>query len=163
MIALAVRGRRESHWGDDRSGFSLLELMIATALLATLSAMVVPALVNAREQGRIAEASTTIAAMSLDLQRYRDLNGRYPTTLAEAGLDGQRDPWGGEYRYLVIEGRNGVAGLRKDRFLVPLNSDYDLYSAGADLATAAPLNHPTSADDIVRANNGIFVGLASEF
>lgn len=138
-------------------------MTIATALIATLSAIVVPSLMDARERARITEASTTIAAISLDLQRYRDLNGRYPDSLAEAGLGGQQDPWGGEYRYLVIEGKDGVASLRKDRFLVPLNSDYDLYSMGPDGQTEPNLNKPVSADDILRANNGIFVGLAAEF
>ncbi len=163
MSVPATKSRRALSWRGDRSGFSLLELMIAMALMATLSALVVPELIDARERTRIAETIITITALSLDLQRYRDLNGRYPVSLAEAGLDGQLDPWGGEYRYLVIEGTKGVQGLRKDRFLVPLNSDYDLYSMGPDGQTRAPLNAPVSADDVVRANNGVFVGPASEF
>ncbi len=163
MKAPVARASRFSRWCNESSGFSLLEMMIVTALIATLSAIVVPSLIDARERGRVTEASMVITAISLDLQRYRDLNGRYPTSLAEAGLDGQIDPWGGAYRYLVIEGRNGVGGLRKDRFLVPLNSDYDLYSMGPDGQTLAPLNTPVSADDIIRANNGIYVGPASEF
>lgn len=163
MSRRAASGARALNWRGDRSGFSLLELMIAMALIATLSALVVPELIVARERARIVETSTTIAAISLDLQRYRDLNGRYPVSLAEAGLDGQLDPWGGEYRYMRIEGVRGVRGLRKDRFLVPLNTDYDLYSAGLDGQTRAPLNAPVSADDVIRANNGVFVGLASDF
>jgi general secretion pathway protein G len=151
------------HWRGDRSGFSLVEVLIATALIATLSAMVVPALIDASDRGKITEASTTIAAISLDLQRYRDLSGNYPDTLAEAGLDGQLDPWGHEYRYLRIEGVPGVKGMRKDRFLVPLNSDYDVYSIGPDGRTRAPLSSPTAFDDVLRANNGLFVGLGSEF
>lgn len=163
MSVLAAKGPRALNWRGDRSGFSLLELMIAMALIATLSAMVVPQLIDARERTRIAETITTITAISLDLQRYRDLNGRYPVSLAEAGLDGQLDPWGGGYRYMVIEGIRGVRGLRKDRFLVPLNTDYDLYSIGPDGHTRAPLNAPVSADDVIRANNGIFIGPAAEF
>lgn len=52
---------------------------------------------------------------------------------------------------------------RKDRFLVPINSDFDLYSMGKDRETVAPLTAKKSHDDIVRANDGAFVGLASEF
>lgn len=163
MIERAAAGNRALNWRADRSGFSLLELVITMALIATLSAMVVPALFDARERGKIVEASTMIAAISLDLQRYSDLNGRYPNSLGEAGLGGQVDPWGFEYRYLRIEGTKGNKGARKDRFLVPLNTDYDLYSVGPDGRSRAPLNSPSSADDIIRANNGIFVGLASEF
>ena len=52
---------------------------------------------------------------------------------------------------------------RKDRFLVPINSDYDLYSMGKDRESIAPLTAKKSHDDIVRANDGAFVGLASDF
>jgi general secretion pathway protein G len=56
---------------------------------------------------------------------------------------------------------NGKA--RKDKFLVPINSDYDLYSDGQDGQSASPLTAKASQDDIVRAANGRYVGLASQF
>ena len=52
---------------------------------------------------------------------------------------------------------------RKDRFLVPLNSDYDLYSAGKDGKSRPPLSAQMSQDDIVRANDGAYIGLASQY
>lgn len=58
-------------------------------------------------------------------------------------------------------GANGQA--RKDRNLVPINSDFDLYSMGRDGQSAPPLTAKVSRDDIVRANNGGFVGLASDY
>jgi general secretion pathway protein G len=61
------------------------------------------------------------------------------------------------------EGGGAPAQPRKDRFLVPINSDFDLYSMGKDRDTVAPLTAKKSHDDIVRANDGAFVGLASEF
>ena len=57
----------------------------------------------------------------------------------------------------------GKGGFRKDRFLVPINTDFDLYSMGADGASVGPLTSAVSRDDIVRANDGGFVGLASDF
>jgi len=60
-------------------------------------------------------------------------------------------------------GGGGPTQPRKDRFLVPINSDFDLYSMGKDRDTVAPLTAKVSQDDIVRANDGAFVGLASEF
>jgi general secretion pathway protein G len=54
-------------------------------------------------------------------------------------------------------------GTRKDRFGAPLNSDFDLYSMGRNRETADSLSTPQSYDDIVRASDGIFVGLASDF
>jgi len=58
---------------------------------------------------------------------------------------------------------NVTALARKDRFLVPLNSDYDLYSEGKDGESMAPLSAPQSQDDVVRANDGAYIGLASQY
>jgi general secretion pathway protein G len=57
----------------------------------------------------------------------------------------------------------GVGGAQKDRFLVPINSDFDIYSMGKDKDTVAPLNPPKSHDDIIRASDGGFYGLAKNF
>lgn len=57
----------------------------------------------------------------------------------------------------------GVGEARKDRFLVPINSDFDLYSMGKDRNTVAPLNPPMSQDDVIRASDGGFYGLARNF
>lgn len=52
---------------------------------------------------------------------------------------------------------------RKDRFLHPINSDYDLYSMGADGESVEPLTAKKSWDDVIRASDGAFVGLAQNF
>jgi general secretion pathway protein G len=57
----------------------------------------------------------------------------------------------------------GKGDLRKDRFLVPLNSDYDLYSMVKDGASKGPLTAAESRDDILRANNGAFIGVAVDY
>ena len=57
----------------------------------------------------------------------------------------------------------GVGGARKDRFLVQINSDFDIYSMGKDKDTVATLNPPKSHDDIIRASDGGFYGLAKNF
>jgi general secretion pathway protein G len=53
--------------------------------------------------------------------------------------------------------------LRKDRFLVPINTDFDLYSMGEDGRSVGPLRARHSRDDIVRASNGRYVGTASGY
>ena len=55
------------------------------------------------------------------------------------------------------------AGARKDKWLVPINSLYDLYSTGRDGETTPPLSAKASWDDIIMANDGAFIGLAKEF
>lgn len=57
----------------------------------------------------------------------------------------------------------GVGGARKDRFLVPINSDFDLYSMGKDGQSVAPLTAQKSHDDVIRASDGAFYGLAAYF
>ena len=57
----------------------------------------------------------------------------------------------------------GVGGARKDRFLVPLNSDFDVYSMGKDRDSVMPLSPPKSHDDVLRASDGGFYGLAKNF
>ena len=150
---------------DQRSGFSLVEMMITIALIGTLSSLAVPAYMDSRETARVARAASDVAILSLDVQRFKEVTGRYPDTLAEAGVVGDLDPWGYAYRYLKIEGEGpSVTGsTRKDRFLVPLNSDFDLYSVGKDNGTRPPLAPAVSHDDVVRANNGLYVGLGSDF
>lgn len=57
----------------------------------------------------------------------------------------------------------GIGGARKDRFLVPINSDFDLYSMGKDGESVGPLTAKKSHDDVIRANDGGFYGLAANF
>ena len=78
-------------------------------------------------------------------------------------MDGKLDPWGRPYEYLLMASEKGKKGFRKDKNLHPLNSDYDLYSCGRDGKSIPPLTAQQSRDDIVRANNGGFVGLATNY
>jgi general secretion pathway protein G len=90
---------------------------------------------------------------------------RLPDSLAVIGHGSLLDPWGHPYQYLKIAGGDvkGKGKLRRDRFLNPLNADYDLYSMGPDGDTKTNLNAKESRDDIVRANSGAFIGTASDF
>lgn len=74
-----------------------------------------------------------------------------------------RDPWDNAYAYTNIAEVKGNGKLRKDRNLVPINSDYDLYSKGPDGESVGPLTAKKSRDDIIRANDGGFVGVAEDF
>ena len=66
----------------------------------------------------------------------------------------------------VHEPRSGArarGSARKNKNLVPINSDFDLYSIGKDGASVAPLLAAKSRDDVIRANDGRFHGLASNY
>jgi general secretion pathway protein G len=147
--------------------FTLMEMIIVVALLGTLSAIVVPLYVDYLDDAR--QMRTMFEVMNLEkaIDEYQERNGVYPATIGEVqGYQGVRlnDPWGTPYQYLKIAGESKTpSGARKDKFLVPLNSDYDLYSMGKDKDSRAPLTARTSWDDVIRAADGDFVGLASEY
>lgn len=52
---------------------------------------------------------------------------------------------------------------RRDRYLLPLNTDYDLFSLGPDGRTSVSLSHAIAKDDVIRANNGGFFGVAADY
>ena len=52
---------------------------------------------------------------------------------------------------------------RKEKKLVPPNTDYGLYSMGEDGLSRPPLTAKRSRDDIVRADNGRLIGLATDY
>ena len=140
-----------------------MELLISMLIIGILAALAIPNYSRVRERAFVARAIGDIRALGQDIVEYQlTHNGTLPNTLADIGRGGMMDPWGHAYAYLPIAGK-GHAGYRKDRFLVPINSDFDLYSMGADGATTGPITAKVSQDDIIRANDGGFVGLASAF
>jgi general secretion pathway protein G len=133
------------------------------AILLTIAALAVPALMSAVESARVARAVGDIRALEDDIAAYNAANDSFPNSLSDIGRDQLLDPWGSPYRYLNFANTTGKSGMRKDRFLVPINSDYDLYSMGEDRKTIAPLTAKVSQDDIIRANDGGYLGLAADY
>lgn len=145
-------------------GVTLIELMLALAVVALLASIAYPAYLQYVERSRNTQAMLDIASIEQAIVRYRvQNNGALPDNLSQVGMGSLRDPWGNPYAYTNIANTTDKGKLRKDKNLVPLNTDYDLYSMGADGASQAPLTAKASRDDIVRANNGDFVGLASDY
>lgn len=115
------------------------------------------------ERAKIVQAKSDIVNIELAIERFYTANSRYPDSLNEAMGVAPLDPWGNPYQYLNITTQKGLGKMRKDHNSVPLNTDYDLYSMGKDGESVSPLTAKASRDDIVRANNGRFVGLGSEY
>jgi general secretion pathway protein G len=104
-----------------------------------------------------------ISEIQLAIDKFELNRGALPDTLADIGLGGQLDPWGNAYQYLNFANIMGNGQVRKDRNLVPINTDYDLYSMGPDGRSVPPLTASMSRDDIVRANDGRFIGKAEDY
>jgi general secretion pathway protein G len=136
---------------------------VVCALVGVLSAMGFAVGFAALKHARVTRAIGDLRTLDTDIRMYHLMNGRYPTTLADVRTPVPNDPWGHPYRYTDLSQIRGKGKARKDRRLNPINADFDLYSVGEDGRTATPLTAAASKDDIIRAREGAFFGLASEF
>lgn len=143
-------------------GLTLIELVITMAVIGILAAIALLLYNNFTYEAQVARAIADIATIQSEITTFAAIQLRLPNDLSEIGRATYLDPWGHPYQYLNFE-VSGQAGCRKDRALHPLNSDYDLYSMGRDGASLAPLTAPVSQDDIIRANDGQFINLASNY
>jgi general secretion pathway protein G len=143
-------------------GMTLGELMIVLVVAGLLASVGVPTYRTYVDRARVARAVSDIGGIAIQLYRWQLNMREFPETLAEAGLDGQVDPWGHPYTYLNVATAT-TGQVRRDRNLHPLNTDFDLYSNGPDGATQTQLTAKAARDDIVRANNGGYIGVAANY
>lgn len=146
-----------------RGGYSVIELLVALAIMSTLTSIGLVQFTVYLEKARVARAIGDLDMIAAAITSYQAENEVLPRSLAEVGYDTLLDPWGHFYQYLNLQTAQGIGSARKDRFIVPLNSDYDLYSKGKDGDSVPPLTARVSRDDIIRANNGGYLGLAERY
>ena len=167
---------------ENYHGFTLIELMIAIAILGVLVAIAAPNFISYRYKAQIAAAISEIKLIEKAISIHVSDGNDLPDSLSDIGKDQIIDPWGNPYQYLRLDysseegskaeskgkgkdkGEDPVKGIngkrRRDKSANPVNSDYDLYSMGKDGKTAAQFTAKKARDDIVRANDGAYYGLA---
>jgi general secretion pathway protein G len=122
-----------------RRAFTLIELIVVIAIIATLAAVVAPAIFQNVGDAKISAAKSQVEMLGLALNAYRLDNDRFPTT--DQGLEALRtmpvtgdiprnwrgpyltrlvpnDPWGRAYVYVAPGARNPRS--------------YDLFTLGRD-------------------------------
>ena len=157
------------------TGFTLIEIMIAVAILAIIAAIAIPAYEGYISEARIGTAIKDIRQMELvlnDLAMDSDLAvadsdvtatelGVYlvagQITLADTGspptgAQAWNDPWDRIYRYRRPGALQDAGGAISNDSTLP--QGYDLFSQGPDATDAN--------DNIVRGCNGGFLGMASD-
>ena len=153
---------------EGRRGFTLIELILVATIMGSLAALAVPNVTRVLERSKVVDAMADVRVFAATARDYKLVNGTYPDSFDKFGFDDPPvDPWGNEYEYLLIEGQFEVyppgKKPRQDRFLRPVNRDFDIFSRGLDGETSDNLTDPDSLDDVIRANDGGFVGLAEDY
>jgi general secretion pathway protein G len=144
-------------------GVTVVELMIVVFIIGVLTLIAAPSYQYVIDRKNTAQAETDIALIGTLASYYYNDNQAYPSGLADVGASAMVDPWGNPYQYHNTATGQGNGLARKDHSLHPLNTDFDLYSMGKDGQSRSPLTAQPSRDDIVRANNGAFIGLATDY
>jgi general secretion pathway protein G len=155
----AFRLRRRS------AGFTIVELTVAVLISGILVTVGVSSYKSYTDQVRVTRAIADIYSLSMTIAYFEAQNHSLPESLADVGAANSRDPWGNPYEYLRIadSGKHGKGEFRKDHNMVPVNTDFDLYSKGKDGESASPFTAKISQDDVVRAKDGAYVGLVSDY
>lgn len=148
-LELARQARRKR-----QAGMTLIELMATVAIVGSLAGIAIPKYHEIADSARVTQAIGDISAIQTTIETRDSL----PNNLVGIGQN-LIDPWGNPYVYVKFP--NGTP--RVDRFGVALNTTYDLYSVGKDGSTSGSLNSSVSFDDVVRANDGGFLGQGSRF
>ncbi len=151
-----------------RRGFTLIEVVLVATITGSLAALAIPNVQRLMERSRVVEAMSDVRILASTARDHKLVNGTFPDSFDKFGFDDPPlDPWGNEYEYLLIEGQFEVyppgKKPRQDRFLRPVNRDFDIYSRGPDGETSDNLTDAYSLDDIIRANDGGFVGIAADY
>ncbi|MHA1739288.1 MAG: prepilin-type N-terminal cleavage/methylation domain-containing protein [Candidatus Heimdallarchaeota archaeon] len=144
------------------TGFTLIELMIVVAIIGIIAAIATVTFQSFAEKARIKKAVSDISTIQTKIKGYEAYEGSLPNSLSDLADFNMSDPWGNSYRYsnfAIVPKQQ----WRKDKNLHPLNIDYDLWSIGKDGKTHKNLTAAVSYDDIVRANDGAYIGLAKQY
>jgi general secretion pathway protein G len=128
-----ARARRSS-----QAGMTIIELLATLAIASSLASIAIP---------KYHQIETTL-----------DTKDTLPDLLITIGQN-ITDPWGNPYVYVKFPS----GAPRVDRFGVQVNTTYDLYSMGPDAMSSNSLNAGSSFDDVVRANDGGFIGLGGKY
>lgn len=140
-------------------GMTLVELIVVVAILGVLATMAVPSFEDYIRTAKIGACASDLRVIDKAVTAYYIDRNVLPEHLSDVGMDNQLDPWKNPYVYNINSGTAPDPPLKYTPGGDVLNTDYDLYSKGADGATNLGGDpDSTTKDDIARANDGAFIG-----
>ncbi|MGH8642275.1 MAG: type II secretion system protein [Burkholderiales bacterium] len=145
------------------AGFTLIELLLVVAILGVVAVIALPAYSDYRDRVNVSKAITDIILLNTGAHLYMNEFKVPPPSLVAIGAAGRLDPWGNPYEYTDLTTAGGSGKSRKNKNLTPINSYFDLYSKGKNGLSKLPLTAKVSHDDVILANDGAFIGLASNY
>jgi prepilin-type N-terminal cleavage/methylation domain-containing protein len=163
------------NWNQRSQGFTLVELVVVMGVLAILTLMGTGAYSHFINRAKNTRAIAEIRLLEKEILEFWQTNDRLPDSLAELDHAVILDPWKTPYQYINFDTTAGWEDMRrvtkkKDNGKgkgkgqsAALNEDFDLFSMGEDRMSAPDLDDGSSLDDIVRAGDGRYTGLASEY
>lgn len=166
-------------------GFTLIELLAVMGIIAIIASMAVASFKGMREKARTAIAISDIRNLHKAILQFEVDRERFPYDMNELIPDYMQkvppDPWGTPYQFYnfsapqnpqkgdddddhhPVTTQKGKGEQRKDGPIVPINTQFDLYSMGPDKKTAPSIRSSPGKDDIVLANDGEFIGVAADY
>lgn len=145
--------------------FTIIELLCVITMITLILGTVAPVLFSQLNKARVKRARYEIRLIAGEIEEYVINHEELPDELSDIGYGHRTDPWGNEYQYLRINGgdKNITSKVAKVYGEKPLNTDFDLYSMGRDGLSASPLTAGPVRDDILRLDNGGYLGTGADY
>jgi general secretion pathway protein G len=161
---------KRTRWSQ---GFTLIELIVVLGVVSLLTMIGTAVYSHFIDRAKNTRAIAEIRLLEKEILEFWQTNDRLPDSLGELDRAALLDPWKTPYQYINFDTTSGVEEIRRTTTKkgngkgsgksTSLNEDFDLFSMGKDRMSAPDLSDASSQDDIVRADDGSYTGLASEY
>jgi general secretion pathway protein G len=159
---------KKTRWSG---GFTIVELIVVIGVLAVLSIVGMGVYSHFIDKAKNTRAIAEIRGLEKEILDFWNTNERLPDNLSELDRAVMLDPWKTPYQYINFDTAPDAEEKRRTKGNSgrgrgggdPLNEDFDLFSMGKDRTSAPVLTDDSSKDDIIRADDGRYTGLVSEY